>query len=110
MALRTQAQSACGIDAPLSGDIHLTVEIHCPVNELHSIGDLDNFITGICDGLMAAATRTPVGEPWAAPTLEGIHPLKCIGIRDDRYVVAISARKLASESGELWYRVVLEGN
>jgi hypothetical protein len=108
--LRTQAAMAWRNDAPLSENIQLTIEIHCPENELHSIGDLDNFITGVCDGLMAAAKRTPLGEPWGVPTLEGIHPLKCIGIHDDRYVMSISARKLASENGERWYRVVVEGN
>lgn len=58
VALRTQAQTACGTDGPLSENIQLTLEIHCPRRELHSIGDLDNFITGICDGLMAAAKGT----------------------------------------------------
>lgn len=110
VALRTQAESAFGTDRPLSENIQLTIEIHCPGNELHSIGDLDNFITGIGDGLMAAAKGTPLAEAWGSSTLEAIHPLKCLAIRDDRYVVAISTRKYVSENGGRWYRVVLEGN
>jgi hypothetical protein len=105
--LRKAAYSQCGSDTPLSENIRLKVEIYCPLHELPQVGDFDNFITGVCDGLMAAAERTPV-ESWDSPELKPIHPSKPLAIRDDRNVVEIIARKLPSEDGNRWYRVVLE--
>jgi hypothetical protein len=108
VALRQAAYACCGQEPVLSADIRLTVEIHCLARELLTAGDLDNFITGVCDGLMAAAGRTPVVS-WETPEFESIHPQKRIAISDDRHIVEISARKVASEDGTRWYRVLLQG-
>jgi hypothetical protein len=107
--LHREAHKGRGPMEPLSAEIRLTVEIHCRAQELLGIGDLDNFITGVCDGLMAVAPGTPVAPDWDSPELAPIHPSKTIALHDDRNVVEIVARKVASETGESWYQVVLVG-
>ena len=49
--LRQKAFDALNGDAPLSESIELFVDIHLP-RTYNKPGDLDNFIKGICDGLM----------------------------------------------------------
>jgi hypothetical protein len=49
--LRRQAYEALGGSLPLSKEIKLDITIHLPRN-YNTPGDLDNFIKGICDGLM----------------------------------------------------------
>ena len=60
VALREAAYACCGDEPPLSANIRLTAEIYCGASELLRVGDLNNFITGVCDGLMAAAKGTPL--------------------------------------------------
>ena len=107
--LRRAALQSLGSAEPFTADIRMTVEIYCSKQHIATIGDLDNFITGICDGLMAASRGTPVQANWQCTELEAIHPSKCIAIRDDREVIEITARKIAEESSEPRYRVILRG-
>ncbi len=52
---RQAALKAIQDSAPLQSNIRLTLKIHVgPTNDRRT-GDLDTFITGVCDGLMAAA-------------------------------------------------------
>lgn len=110
IALRHAARECLGSSPPLQSQIQLDVEIHCPRNEIERVGDLDNFITGICDGLMAAARATPIAEDWSAPELEPIHPSLPIAFLDDRNILQINARKVPSDADERWYRVIVSGN
>ena len=50
-ALRQAALQALEGHPPLQSDIKLTLKLHIPINN-RSIGDLDTFVTGVCDGLM----------------------------------------------------------
>ena len=103
--LRVAAAEAFGGRPPLARDIHL--ELYCYIGESNTraTGDLDNFVTGVCDGLMAAAPGTPVLPIFE----EQIKPTKAIGILDDCEVVEISARKIVSKVQEPYYEVVLGG-
>jgi len=67
--LRQVALKALQGHPPLRSNIKLTLKIHVgPVNN-RSIGDLDTFITGVCDGLMAAAPGSKLHEEtWNNPT------------------------------------------
>lgn len=109
IALRRAAWESLGAAEPLEADIRMVIEIHCPKDRISRIGDLDNFITGICDGLMAATGRVARQDGWKDPELAAIEPSRCIAIRDDREVMEILARKIAEESAEPWYRVTLVG-
>ncbi len=59
-------------------------------------GDLDNFITGVCDGLMAAHPNLLRAKTWHdafnSEPVE-IAPSQSIAFEDDRYVTEICARK-----------------
>ena len=105
--LRRGAMEKLGADDPLETDIRMVVEIHDSKQRIAGIGDLDNFITGICDGLMAASQRIARMDGWTENPL--IDPSRCIAIRDDREVVEIIARKIGDESAEPWYTVTLIG-
>lgn len=95
--------------SPLKSNIKLTLKIHIgPVND-RTIGDLDTFITGVCDGLMAAYPGGKLDSLWDDPKLEHIHPSKTIAIVDDSQVVSIQAEKVIGSTNQPWYEVVLEG-
>jgi hypothetical protein len=108
IALRKAAITAMAGRRPFRANISLELEVHCPVVPGQRIGDLDNFVTGVCDGLMAAHPRTNLASQWDASEYAPIYPLKCIAIDDDDAVVSIVARKVVVGSVS-WYRVLLEG-
>jgi hypothetical protein len=122
MILRHAAFKAFKGQPPLKTNIKLTLKIHIPVNN-KSIGDLDTFVTGVCDGLMAAPRKgilDPIWDldrTWENGELLGvdggdavsIHPSKTIAIVDDSEVVSIQAKKIIGDTDQQWYEVVLEG-
>ncbi|MDQ0340529.1 hypothetical protein J2S00_003353 [Caldalkalibacillus uzonensis] len=60
ISLRTRAFEAMqrvGFDCCFKGHIHLSLFIYLPPDKIERVGDLDNFITGICDGIQAAHPR-----------------------------------------------------
>jgi DNA-directed RNA polymerase subunit RPC12/RpoP len=73
----------------LTHDITLIVDINCSQQE-KSIGDLDNFITGICDGLQIANT-TPQYIHSILKDNPDIDPLKVRFIENDSKIVKINA-------------------
>ena len=106
IALRCATLEAQGAQAPSTCSFSLTLEVHVgPVNT-RAIGDLDNFITGVCDGLQAAAGNS-IGIEWEAPELALIHPSRAIAFVDDVHAVSIVARKVIADEAP-WYRVTLE--
>lgn len=109
IALRKAAFEAMGSDAPLRRNLTLKLAIYCSTRELARAGDLDNFITGVCDGLMAANPRIKKDSRWSERRLEAIKPEVSIAIEDDSEVVAIHAIKVGSEKDPVWYEVVIEG-
>ena len=108
IALRQAALVAMAGGPPLRSNISLELEVHCPSSGSQRIGDLDNFVTGVCDGLMAADLRINSDPRWEAPECETVRPSLCMAIEDDDAVVSIIAKKILGASVP-WYRVSLEG-
>jgi len=108
VALRQAAFQALKEQLPLQSNIKLTLNIHLPVNN-RSIGDLDTFVTGLCDGLMATPYGGKLDPIWDNKELKNIHPTNTIAIHDDSQVVSIQAEKIFGGGSQQWYEVVLEG-
>jgi len=108
VALRQAALQALKGQPALQSNIKLTLKIHLPAND-RSMGDLDTFITGVCDGLMGTPYGGKLDPLLDNKELESIYPTKTIAIVDDSEVVSIQAEKVICESDQQWYEVVLEG-
>lgn len=107
--LRQAALKALKRRSPLKRNIKLTLKIRVgPIND-RSIGDLDTFVTGVCDGLMAAYPGGKLDPLWDEAELKNIHPSKTIAIIDDSQVVSIQAKKIIGDTDQPWYEVTLEG-
>ncbi|MBA7596067.1 hypothetical protein ES703_03036 [subsurface metagenome] len=107
--LRRATLKAIQDSPPLQSNIRLTLKIYVdPTNDRHT-GDLDTFITGVCDGLMAVAPGGKLDSIWDDKKLEPVHPSKTIAIVDDSQVVSIQAEKVIGNIDQPWYEVILEG-
>jgi hypothetical protein len=103
--LRLAAIQALAGHPPLQKNIRLTLRAHIASENTRNTGDLDNFLTGICDGLQAA-------DPRARPAIrfeDVIHPTRVIAIEDDTEVIEILASKVIGSVETQFYEVVLEG-
>jgi hypothetical protein len=109
MLLRKAALEAMEGARPFRKNISIKLEIHCSMERLAGVGDLDNFVSGVCDGLMAAGPRIGRDTRWMADELASINPELAIAIEDDSEVCSIMAMKETSHDGSMWYRVILEG-
>ncbi|MDQ0340914.1 hypothetical protein J2S00_003754 [Caldalkalibacillus uzonensis] len=112
VSLRTKALEAmkrAGMTRCMDGYIHLTIFIYLPQAKIERAGDLDNFITGICDGLQAAHPRVQPHPVFKASENKAIDPFRPLLIEDDRKVMAITAwkRKLG-EHCRPYYKVLIE--
>src|SRR4030067_1441362 len=105
IALRKAALQAIQGKSPLREDISLKLRICCPAESLASVGDLDNFVTGVCDGLMAAAPRIKRDPQWNSNQFASINPEVAIAIVNDSEVLSIQAVKEPSEDGSTWYEL-----
>lgn len=106
-ALRSSAFSAFSGQPPLERQIRFWLYLHVPAKQTRGIGDLDNFVTGVCDGLMAADTRSIVDDTLKSCGVPCSTP---IGIVDDAEVVHIHAKKIGGAGRTPWYEVILEGD
>jgi hypothetical protein len=106
--LRQAALQALKKQPPLERNIKLTLNIHLPINN-RSIGDLDTFVTGVCDGLMATRYGGNLNPIWNNQELKNVHPTNTIAIYDDIQVVSIRAEKIIDSNSRQWYEVILEG-
>lgn len=91
-ALRMAAADAIAQSGPPppAGDIHLSLRVYARPEA----GDLDNFITGICDSLMAANPRTPIDpEVWIAVPEEA-RPNRHILFSNDARIARIEAERV----------------
>lgn len=96
--LRQSASKSLGNDLPLQSNIKLTLEVHVgPMNE-RVTGDLDNYITGVCDGLMKAAPNSKFASLWDEEKLKDIHPSEVVAMVDDSQVLCIRVEKVIDES------------
>src|SRR5262245_45341729 len=103
--LRRTAGQAMNGGRNLSHEMALDLEIHGGTLTARRAGDLDNYVTWVCDGLMAADPRGARAELWEQDKGSLIHPAICLAITDDCEVVSISARKLRGDTVVPWYSV-----
>ena len=109
VSLRQAALKEFDGQLPLERDIKITLIIHILKNN-HYVGDLDTFVTGICDGLMKIAPRSELeGDFWSQSEYIDIHPEKFEIIKDDSDVISIQAEKVTGETKQQWYEVTVEG-
>ena len=99
-----QARLQAGRNEPFYCLIALELEVFVPHSQLESMGDLDSFIAGVCDGLQAA---DPSVQPH--PVVEDTDPKQALLIANDAKVASIMARKIAlEENKEVHYKVAIE--
>jgi hypothetical protein len=103
-ALRKAARLALGKQPPLAGTVHLTLRVYAD----EAAGDLDNFITGVCDGLMAANSRVFVNPAVWADLPENARPGVAIAFENDSVVWSIHAERLKPGTEGPRYEVELE--
>lgn len=103
IALRKAAAEAMGMQAPSTSRLHLKISIYANSR----VGDLDNFITGICDGLMAAHERTDIDKAIWETVTEAARPNHPIAFLDDQYVTKIEAERFRLDSTTPYYQVEL---
>lgn len=102
-ALRLAALQAM-TDAP-GFPLEIPVELHLTVRAHPRDGDLDNFVTGVCDGLMAKHPRASWNcDAWAGVP-EAATPELPLLFWDDALVDRITAERLAPELQGPSYRV-----
>ena len=104
--LRVAAALALGDEPPLSRSITLKMWVYLPENTKQT-GDLDAFVAGVCDALMAAPPETAL-----APILDDLgegraNPTKTLAIEDDYRVVRIEAEKIVEPECEPRYEIEL---
>ena len=108
VSLRKAALKAMNGRSPMKNNIGLSISVCVGSKNDRSVGDLDTFITGICDGLMKAAPRCKLcTEIWDRAE-NSIRPNKVIAIDDDSQVVSIQAVKVKDATGMQFYDVALE--
>jgi len=84
---------------PFTGRLGIELSIYAEEKVIESMGDLDNFITGICDGLQAADPRANMHER----ILDECNPYEPILFYSDSKVYDIHARKIPVEGREEGY-------
>ena len=101
--------------SPFTGNIRLTLRVHvgcrAPVFAdagEKGFGDLDNFVSGVCDGLMAADRRAKIHPLFCESKNADVHPTKKIAIWDDQQVIEINAKKCIRPGNHCWYEIGLE--
>ena len=115
LALRTEAAKAFDSRGPFSGSIRLTLRIEIGREDQRKAGDqgtgdLDSFITGVFDGLMAAHPNLLAAKTWHTcfPENSAADPCKAIAYKDDQQVKEIHASVVDSKRNESRYEVELE--
>ena len=106
-----EAMLKAGLNDRFRSLVALELTVFTPRSQLESVGDLDSFIAGICDGLQAADSKVLpyLHEIFQEPGREGIDPRHALLIDNDAKVVSIIARKEAlDENQEIYYKVAAE--
>ena len=110
VSLRKAALLAMNGRPPMKSNIKLAITVCVGTKNDRSIGDLDTFITGVCDGLMKVAPRCKLCADVWSEVEESIRPDKRVAIDDDCQVVSIQAVKVKDAAGKQFYDVELEGD
>jgi hypothetical protein len=108
ISLRQAALAAMADRAPFSCLVHLSLSVYVGTRHTRRKGDLDAYIAGVCDGLMAATPITHLAVLWDTSALAPISPRRAIVFRDDSQIVSIRAEKIAGASPTPWYEVKVE--
>lgn len=110
ISLRQAAFASMNGAPPLRDAIRLSVRILLATDD-RTLGDLDNFVSGICDALQRANTSAGlvVGSAWDADKLRDIAPDRFAVIGDDNAIVSIQAERLVTTGSEAFYEVELRG-
>lgn len=98
----TSARNELNIQ-PFTGKIVIELAIYADESEIESMGDLDNFVTGICDGLQAADPRAKISEV----IMQECEPYKPILFLSDSKVYEIWAQKIPTIDREKYYEVTV---
>ncbi len=102
-ALRVAALEALGGVPMLMHNAELEINIYADSRS----GDLDNFITGICDGLMAAHPNTPIDDQAWLDVPPEAHPRNSIAFSDDAIVRKIIAERKSQYEADAWYEIAI---
>lgn len=105
-ALRVAVASALARvgSVPDEGAIRLSLRVYAP----REAGDLDSFVTGAFDGLMAAHTGVPIDLALWAAVPEAARPDRALLYVDDSRVSKIEAERLAPDDSTSRYEVEVE--
>ena len=114
IVLREKALHKMRCQPLFTGNIRLTLNVHvgCQARVVvkageKGFGDLDNFVSGVCDGLMAAHPNV-IPDPSLWPEESDIHPTKPIAFLDDAKITEINAKKCIDPGKRCWYEIGLE--
>ena len=114
IALRRNSRIAFADRKPFACGVRLRICLFLTPNDFISdqIGDLDNFVSGVCDALQAANTREEhLHGSFNLRENQDVDPMRPIAITNDRAVVSIVADKfLARKAQESYYTVVIDGD
>jgi hypothetical protein len=73
--------------------VRLELSLYLPEHQIESIGDLDNFITGVCDSFQAAHPSVVPHSAFEESGMEEIHPRHPILFNNDAKIISIYANK-----------------
>jgi hypothetical protein len=109
------AMKKAGLKACILSPVKLEVTVLAPSSQFirnsgNYIGDLDTLVAGICDGLQAAHSNTPIAHAlFQNLQTPEIHPNHKLLLNDDAQVMTIVAKKeRLDNSQQTYYQIVLE--
>jgi hypothetical protein len=117
IALRKDALVAMqkeGLTKGFPSYVKLEFALFVPTRQLKSIGDLDNFINGVCNSLQAADRNAlpHIHKDFLKPEHKDIHPSKSLIIEDDKHILYINAKKVDKDEEklvqEIYYTIAVE--
>jgi len=88
-----------------SSRIGIDLIIYASEKEIESMGDLDNFVTGICDGLQAADPRAKMQDVIKNECI--VDPLQPVLFYTDAKVFEINAKKIPVKENNGYYEVII---
>jgi len=89
-----------------SSRISIDLTIYANEKEIESMGDLDNFVTGICDGLQAADPRAKMQDIVKSRCI--IDPLQPVLFYTDAKVFEINAKKIPIQENNGYYKIIIK--
>jgi len=105
------ARNKAGMNEPFRTPISLSLSIHALPDQLFEMGDLDNYLSGICDALQPIPIdpKILIHELFDNPDITDINPRKPILFYDDRQIYGLTAIKKSSNE-EPYYTITIKSN